>query len=353
MIKKSQYVFLARTDFAAASCRTGSALVSSSSLPAAKNKIFPLLRAWLYALLLSFITSCEQDPPFNPYDNLNDPIDTLEIPVIDPNSFGGIHKNIFQPTCANSGCHDGTFEPDFRTIESAYNTLVFHPIIKNDTNGSYQFRVVPGSISSSILYIRLTQDLNGNSGIMPLLVNPGSDWPAKKNEYIQNIINWINGGAKDLLGNAPVRSNKRPHMLGATAAPAGTTAFFDRYPNGSIKVPPGTGSVDIWFALSDDSTAITALSHNKVKFSLFMNDFTNAQERTLQIVSSPLQADGYEGILVNYYHKITINPYSFGIPGNNIFMRIYVKDPQNEITEIPSKYSENIFKTYFTLVLEK
>jgi len=290
--------------------------------------------------------------PPNPYDNINDPIDTSQTPTIDPNSFAGIHKNIFKPTCANSGCHDGTFEPDFRTIESAYNTLVYHPVIKNDTSYTYQYRVVPRDVSKSMLHVRLTQDLNGNSGIMPLLVNPGSDWPANKSAYIQNIVNWINAGARDILGNAPTRANKRPQMLGAMAAPAGTTAFLERYPNGSVKVPLGMSSIDVWFAMADDSTAATALTHNKVKFSLFMNDFTAAQERSLQIVS-PMQADGYEGTQVSYYHKITINPYDFGIPGNNVFMRIFVKDPQNDITEIPSKYSENVFKTYFTLVLEK
>ena len=112
-------------------------------------------------------------------------------------------------------------------------------------------------------------------------------------------------------------------------------------------------SIDVWFALSDDSTAAAALSNNKIKFSLYMNDFATAQERSLQILSSPLQADGYEGNPVSYYHKITMNPYDFGIAGNNVFMRVYVKDPQNDITEIPSKYSESIFKAYFTLVLEK
>jgi len=303
-------------------------------------------------VFFSLVTSCSADLPPNPYDNINDNIDTSQTPVIDPNSFAGIHKNIFQPTCANSGCHDGAFEPDFRTIESAYNTLVFRPIVKNDTNNTYQYRVVPGDVSKSILHVRITQDLNGNSGYMPLLINPGSDWPANKPEYIQNIVNWINAGAKDILGNTPTRANKRPQMLGVMAAPAGTTVFFDRYPNGSIKVPLGISSIDVWFALSDDSTATTALTNNKVKFSLFMNDFTTAQERSLQI-GSPIQADSYEGTQVNYYHKITINPYDFGIAGNNLFMRIYVKDPQNDITEIPSKYSENVFKTYFTLVLEK
>ncbi len=352
-IPNTQYEFLARTDFVASSCHISSALVRSSSLPATKNKIHFALRIALYSILLSLLSSCEQDLPPNPYDNISDPVDTSQVQTVDPNSFAGIHKNILKPTCANSGCHDGTFEPDYRTIESAYNTLVFHPVIKNDTNGTYRFRVMPGDTNLSILYVRLTQDLNGNSGKMPLLVNPGSDWLVKKDEYIQNIANWINAGAKDILGNAPVRSNKRPQMLGVVAAPAGTTAFLERYPNGSLKVPLGMSSIDVWFALSDDSTSAAALSNNKIKFSLYMNDFATAQERSLQILSSPLQADGYEGNPVSYYHKITINPYDFGIAGNNVFMRVYVKDPQNDITEIPSKYSESIFKTYFTLVLEK
>ena len=77
-----------------------------------------------------FFTSCK-DEFVNPFDSEDGEIievaDTLSV---DPNTIAGIHANIFSKTCANSGCHDGTFEPDFRTIESSYNTLVNHPIIK-------------------------------------------------------------------------------------------------------------------------------------------------------------------------------------------------------------------------------
>lgn len=298
------------------------------------------------------ISSCSQDLPPNPYEKVSDQIDTSQVAAVDPNSFAGIHKNILAVTCANSGCHDGTFEPDYRTLESAYNTLVFHPVKKNDTLNSFQYRVVPGSLDMSMLYLRITQDLNGNSGIMPLIVNPGSDWPSKKDEYIRNIANWIEGGAKDILGNSPVTPNRRPQMLGVAVFPAGTTVPFGRASNGSAKIPLGSSSIDIWFSLSDDSTDVAGLSENKIRFSLFMNDFDSAESRNLQITATPLQAEGYEGLVVNYYHKITISPYDFGIPGNNIFMRIYVKDLQNDVTEIPSKYSEDAFKTYFTLVLE-
>lgn len=306
----------------------------------------------LLLVLCIAMASCEQDLPPNPYDEINnDPIDTTQVDSLDPNSFAFIHQNILQPTCANSGCHDGTFEPDYRTIESAYNTLVYHPVVKNDTLNSFKYRVLPGNASKSMLYIRLTQDLNGNSGVMPLEIEPGSDWRDKREEYIKNIKNWIEAGARDIFGNRPTKPNLQPQMLGIIAMPAGSSTPFNRASNGAILVPPGVNSIDIWFSLKDDSTATSALLHNKVKFSLFMNDFSAAQERDLTIVSSPVVEEGYEGGPVEYYHKITINPFDFGIPGNNIFMRIYVKDPQNAITEIPAVYSENAFKTYFTLVL--
>ena len=59
------------------------------------------------------------------------------------------HKNILEPKCANPACHDGTFEPDFRTIEGSYNTLVYHPVTKNDEDLTYEHRVVPGDIRAS------------------------------------------------------------------------------------------------------------------------------------------------------------------------------------------------------------
>src|SRR5688572_16419754 len=130
-----------------------------------KVSIYPFdnISFWFSCLLFALsLSSCEKDFPANPYDNVNDHLDTSQVAVIDPNSFAGIHKNILKPTCANSGCHDGTFEPDYRTLESAYNTLVFHPIVKNDTNNAYQFRVLPGDINMSMIYVRLTTDLNGN-----------------------------------------------------------------------------------------------------------------------------------------------------------------------------------------------
>ena len=69
-------------------------------------------------LLTSTFFACKKDEvPENPYDKVDYSTNTNPDPNPDPNSIQGLYKNIFQPKCANPGCHDGTFEPDFRSIE--------------------------------------------------------------------------------------------------------------------------------------------------------------------------------------------------------------------------------------------
>ena len=164
------------------------------------------MKRFLYAGMLIVIVGaigCSEDETFvNPYDLIEEetPQDSTQT-ELDPSSLAGLHANIFIKTCANSGCHDGTFEPDFRTVESSYNTLVNHPIIKNDPQNTFEVRVLPGDVAASQLVTRLEKDIDDNSGIMPLIVEPDSDWPERREEYIQNIKDWIAAGAKDALGN--------------------------------------------------------------------------------------------------------------------------------------------------------
>ena len=77
------------------------------------------------------------DPPPNPYDDLPPVVPTGGLAVFGSRSARGQLRlappaGAQAPTCANSGCHDGTFEPDFRTVGSSWNTLVNHPVIAND-----------------------------------------------------------------------------------------------------------------------------------------------------------------------------------------------------------------------------
>lgn len=141
-------------------------------------------------------SSCEKDPPENPFEpGGGDPNDTSST-TLTYTGLAGLQDKVFRPTCANSGCHDGTFEPDFRTLESSYTTLVNHPVIKNDAQNSYAFRVVPGDTAASQLLNRITRDIDDNSGIMPLVVEPNSDYPTNKATYISWVKRWILEGAK-------------------------------------------------------------------------------------------------------------------------------------------------------------
>ena len=163
------------------------------------------------------LLSCSKNNgPENPFDDpknkppiTNNPVDSFGL-----DNFAGLQRDIFKKTCSNSGCHDGTFEPDFRTIESSYNTMVYQPVIKNNPAGSFLHRVVPGNAQASVLHERVVRDIDGISGIMPLSVDPDSDWPTRKTTYINAIADWINAGAKDMFGNPPANGPANPRIQG-------------------------------------------------------------------------------------------------------------------------------------------
>ena len=294
------------------------------------------------------VSACTKDPknPFDDPDN-HPPVDTTDIENIDPTSFVGLHQNIFKPTCANSGCHDGTFEPDFRTIESSYNTLVLHPIIKNNPAGTYEVRVKPGSLSESIIWLRLNEDIDGISGIMPLdaFYDPESEWNQNKSEHLSNISSWIMGGALDMFGNAPGSNNRPPGIAGIYAEADGNPCVIDD----RIAVPTGSQNVSVWFALSDYETPISSLEYNKVKMSgrIDFND-TTITTYDLQLLGSPETHMSFLNDPVDFQHKLSFD--ASGFPTDSTFyMRVYVKDPlQSDTTSIPQDGSQFYIKKKFS-----
>ena len=78
-----------------------------------------------FSVLCLLLYSCKDnnipdpsDLPFNPFDTLTYPLPEIETIPVDSNGFLGLHHYIFSASCNRPGCHDGTFEPDFRTVES-------------------------------------------------------------------------------------------------------------------------------------------------------------------------------------------------------------------------------------------
>ncbi len=151
-------------------------------------------------LLLSLLLlQCSKEEPENPYDDLVYPVETVDTSQLPAQSLLRLHQDVLFPTCANSGCHDGSFEPDFRTPQSTYNTTVGHLASKPGPNGDRTLRVEAGAANLSMLIYRLEQDLENSSGLMPLAVEPDSDWPAKQAQYIEDIKAWINAGALNTI----------------------------------------------------------------------------------------------------------------------------------------------------------
>ena len=314
-------------------------------------------RTLLVIIILFVFNACKKEGVINPYDALNlAPPNTNDTNYFnDPTSFAALHNNIFIPTCANSGCHDGTFEPDFRTIESSYNTLVYHPVIKNDATSSYDFRVEPGNSDKSVLYKRLIEDIDGISGIMPLTAeyNPEHYWYDHEEEYIQNIKDWIDDGAKDIFGNSSLQANKVPEMRGCIAFLTGQNTLLNReQPRGTIYIPSNATSVDFWFSVLDDKLTPNQLTFNKIKFAPNLLNFENQPEYTLEVITPSLIETGfYLSTVDEFYHKYTLDMSSYN-SGDVVFIRIYVQDDVNDITEIPSNGTEYQIIKHFTFTVQ-
>lgn len=290
-------------------------------------------------------SACKDDEPVNPFDGQVVNQDTVGFSISNPEpaSIAGIYQNILKPTCANSGCHDGTFEPDYRTLGSAYNTLVYQVPIKND--GNYSFRVEPYNAQKSVLMARLNNLL---TPAMPIQIEPDSDWPQKKNEYIQHIQTWINNGAPDIMGNVRQISYPAPELLGA-GADLGGQWIARSGDTGPIVMPRDATGVRLYIAFRHDVLQPEELQYNRIAFSDNANAFGGTTQLPLQLLPSPRFERSFFGDIVGYTHYIDINPaIEFDLQQAQWYFRVYVQDDQNPVTEIPTDNGIFYIKSYMS-----
>ncbi|MEL6593287.1 MAG: hypothetical protein AAFQ68_24530 [Bacteroidota bacterium] len=306
----------------------------------------------LYVCLL--IGACMNTPeiPPNPFEAAQEtdrPIeDSAEVSRLPLSHIVALHQKVFQPTCANSGCHDGTFEPDFRTVESTYNTLVYQPVIKNDPQESFRYRVKPNALEESVLWERLTRDIDGQSGIMPLSSAPDSDWEKNKDSLLTAIRTWIEAGAPDMFGNLPEVENLPPSVKGVFGIiPNHRDPIRREGGNGKMLIPPGTDHLELYLSLQDEAIASQDIRSVKVRFSQDRNDFVNASGEAVEIIPSPIVSFGFTGRFEEYYHHLSI-PLDSLVLGDYQYFRVYVQVPgQNTLVEIPSNGSADYMKEMF------
>lgn len=292
-------------------------------------------------LSIIFFSECKKkdDAPENPFDKIDRSTSVNPETYLDPNTIQGIHKNILSIKCANPGCHDGHFEPDFRTIQSSYSTMVWNKVIKNNPTQSFLYRVYPGDYQKSWLHERVVTD-DQVLGRMPLYANPLSV------AELNNIKTWINNGAKDMFGNSPRFPNNEPQVNGYIAINSSFNYRFDTVRQGGVYynpfLIPTTQIMNVLVGVTDDSTLVQNLTRNKILLSLDKDNF-----------SSPIAS--YNGTSVSsggtHYWNFVIN--TTGLPTNQIiFMRYFTNDgsrPQD--TQFPTTNLIYEYKTYWSFIV--
>jgi hypothetical protein len=305
------------------------------------------IAAGILSLVLGFST-CKKEiiEPDNPFDKINYGNNNPSVDTVNPASITGLHKNVFSPKCAVPGCHDGNFEPDFRSVQSTYSTLVYADITKNNANEDFKYRVIPNDITNSVLYERLTNCCFVNQDDRMPQDNIGTGLP---DSDINNVREWIMNGALSVDGTAPVRPDLQPVLALYVAVNTTFNVEYSRLENrvdsiiyNSWKLPSGTSSFYFAAIFEDDNTPLGEMQVNTLKISTSMDDFTNAQT----IVAGYINIPGQDPIWL-----ATVDASSL-VQGQTYFMRYYVNDGQHsENVEFPLNSSIIQYKTYWSFIV--
>jgi hypothetical protein len=283
----------------------------------------------------------------NPYDSLDYNNNVIPPIPIDSNSFLGIHSYILATKCAQPACHDGAFEPDYRTVQSAYSTLVYAPVFKNSADSIFTYRVVPYDTTFSWLHERITTD-DAVLGRMPLY-----DTLSKK--QINRIEKWIMNGAPDIFGNIPNLPNSQPAFFGLVAYLTSNNYRVDTVRGNSSVNPfmvPSNQEVDIWFGVYDDITLPPLMGVRKIKLSTDPANFSSVVSNDLLTESVPFYAPAFNTGPAPYFLHYKVNTSNYN-SGDIVYMRIYVQDSDHAFaTEIPSGSSQYYYQSYFSFVVQ-
>ena len=256
-------------------------------------------------------------------------------------SFLSIHQNILIPRCALPPCHAGPFEPDFRTIFSSYSTLVFHEVIKNDSQNSYQYRVVPFDTAASVLFQRLTNCCFVNEDDRMPQSYIGESLP---NNEIMAIADWILEGAKDAFGKTPQMAN-HPPIIGHTfrltiqnskedlTSPQKRNGF-EEY--GAILLKKNQ-DLRFGFGVNDKETSAESLQEAFLEISIDNSTFENAKK--------------YPAYFENKEWVVGLKSSDFP-SGKTCFMRFSIKDPVTEMSiQYPSSQSAAFEKGIWSFMI--
>tara|TARA_B110000858_G_scaffold69475_1_gene80746 strand:- start:683 stop:1549 length:867 start_codon:yes stop_codon:yes gene_type:complete len=287
--------------------------------------------------------NCTEDNlPINPYDDVDYGDPTLVIDTISSTSFVKLHRDFLGPSCNVMGCHDGSFEPDFRTVESAYNTLVYHPIIKNNLDEEFTYRVVPGNTALSVLHERLTNCCFVTTNDRMPQDNIGD---SLSEADLDAVSAWILEGAKDITGAIPNEPNNLPNVqyflvMNATY----DSTYSENRIDGLFYNPflmPNNEQVNFIFRVKDDQTLAKDMLLNQLSISEYSDDFSNA------IIASAITFEQ-----TNKVWLLSFNTAILQI-GKTYFMRYTINDGDNPTnTTYPNNQTSFVYKNMWSFTVQ-
>ena len=297
-----------------------------------------------FALIMSFvlINCTEDDFPLNPYDGIDYGNTTLVIDTVSSTSFVKLHRDVLGPSCNVMGCHDGSFEPDFRTVQSAYNTLVYHTIIKNNLAEDFTYRVVPGDTGLSVLHERLTNCCFVNTNDRMPQDNIGNALPEAD---LDAVTAWILEGAKDITGAIPNEPNNLPNVqyflvMNATY----DSTYSENRIDGLFYNPflmPNNEQVNFIFRVNDDQTLAKDMLLNQLSISEYSDDFSNA------IMASAITFEQ-----TNKVWLLSFNTAILQI-GKTYFMHYTINDGDNPTnTTYPNNQTSFVYKNIWSFTVQ-
>jgi hypothetical protein len=218
-------------------------------------------------------------------------------------------------------------------------------VIKKDNGALFSTRVVPGNASKSMLPHRMSVDLNGNSGIMPLSLETNSNYPIEKDSWVSRVKDWIDAGAKDWLGRVPVNVDFPPQILGLQFIVNGQ--LLGRAGKYEAAQLPAGSITEIWASFSDDNTPVSSFSNVTINASTDPNVFNPANEIPMKKGPNKTMA-GLFSVSNDYYWNGQYDG-SQNVENDVVWFRITVSDGKNTGYQIPNANSMFMLKTYFAL----
>ena len=297
-----------------------------------------------FALIMSFVLmNCtEDDFPINPYDGIDYGNSTLVIDTVSSTSFVKLHRDVLGPSCNVMGCHEGSFEPDFRTVESAYNTLVYHTIIKNNLAEDFTYRVVPWDTGLSVLHERLTNCCFVNTNDRMPQDNIGNALPESD---LDAVTAWILEGAKDITGAIPNEPNNLPNVQYFLVSNAIYDSIYsENRIDGLFYNPflmPNNEQVNFIFRVKDDQTLAKDMLLNQLSISEYSDDFSNA------IMASAITFDQTNKVWLLSFNTAILQS------GKTYFMRYTINDGDNPTnTTYPNNQTSFVYKNIWSFTVQ-